>query len=183
MRTDLWRNVAVATSSMLLGALFLSGGAHAITDTVFRYSTVKTSYISIPPAAFVPLSDTYQYDKNTGIVGSSTSSKACFSAPVILPTGVVMETLGIWYQKFNDPTFNVQLLSNAFNNSSNDSLVAVNPADTAGVPRAASFNISGAAASTVDNRDNNYQLIVCMSGTLNWIAAARIKFSYRSAGY
>jgi hypothetical protein len=183
MRNAINQNGALFAAGGFAAALFVAGAAHAITDTVFRYSPAKTGYISIPPATFVPISNAYRYDKTSLIVGSSNTSKACFSAPVILPTGVVMELLDIWYQKFNDPTFQLQLLRNAFNTSSNESLVAVEPADTAGKPKAASFGITSATSTTVDNQRNNYQLIVCMTGTLNWIAAARIKFSYNSAGY
>ena len=43
----------MATSTVALCVLFVSGAAQAITDSVFRYSTPKTGYLSIPATSFI----------------------------------------------------------------------------------------------------------------------------------
>src|SRR3954447_6275749 len=48
------RNAAFFAAGGFAAALFLAGAAHAITDTVFKYSTPKTGYLTLDPMAFAP---------------------------------------------------------------------------------------------------------------------------------
>jgi hypothetical protein len=170
------RYVIIALSGVLIG-LLLSGGAHAIVETTFRYTTPQTGYLMIPPAAFVPQDKTVTYSN----LGDSldTTGTGCFSAPVNLPNGAKMTQFGIWYAK-DDAT------------AGSSQLVRVTPADgsVSGVaymePAASARRFKGAAITvpsdqTVNNARYMYFAVQCQTDQ-TYFYGARIQYTYVAAG-
>src|SRR4051794_14416092 len=91
------RSAVLFGAGGFLAALFLSGDAQAITDTVFKYSAAKTGRLPIPAAAFTPEGSAVKYVNLGGELGPLTTSDACFHAPVNLANGAKMTTLVTYY--------------------------------------------------------------------------------------
>jgi hypothetical protein len=176
------RMIAVVTAGGLLAAFALSGVAQAVTDTIFKYTTPKTGYLAISPVAFAPELSSLQYSVGRSILLAANGT-ACFEAPVNLPQGAKMTALAIWYRRTAPNSFSVGLNRHPIAPENLVSVVVANPvADTGGVYKPASYNITNASEQTVDNQHNNYFLVVCLSNTNDEFYGARITYSYDSAG-
>ena len=96
--------VALVAVGGLLAVLSFGGVAQAITENVFRYSSPKTSSLTLSSADFVPSStfssQNYVFDE-TGITTTSISQR-CFVAPVHLPQGATIKQLRAFYRRPND---------------------------------------------------------------------------------
>jgi hypothetical protein len=173
MKTML-RMLTAATVSGVVIALSLSGIARAITDTVFRYSTEKKGYLSIPPSAFLPENSTRSYSTN-GHQLTPQGSFTCFFAPAHFPNRANLTALAIWYKR-TDAEAIVRLLRHDHYSSSaiiDKTLVATG--DTVGVKN---FAIT---SEIVNNAQYAYQVLVCVD-VADYLTQVRIAYTYTDAG-
>jgi len=177
------RNVAFFVAGGFFAALFVGGVAHAITSTIFQYSSPQTSYLSIPAAAFTPANSNYTYFKDDrSIVPGSINTEACFTAPVNLPDAVKIQSIGVFYTR----SINAQELTLFFNRLD---LVTGSTGDALLNKQLVPNNQYGSAAfkivTNVNNRRYTYVLTTCMqqdvSGEVE-LHAVRVAYTYANAG-
>lgn len=165
---------------LVFAAVVFSGKAGAITDTIFKYSTTKTGYFSISAVAFSPNISTNQYYfQNQVDLRPSTNDLMCFAAPIFLPHGARMTEVRFWHANYNgSQTFRIMRrgVGRWFDVISTGSF----PQTTF----TSYFEYAKSIPSVVvNNRDYSYHLEYCVQNGLNaWIAKARIKYTYNTAG-
>jgi hypothetical protein len=176
------RNAGFFVAGGFAAVLVLSGAAHAITDTAFRYSTPQTGWLSIPPAAFMPISNAYTW-ANFGYSLTGNTNAACFSAAVNLPQGAKMTAFAFWYQRndSNNGNFTIALHRQNLKSGSVDEIATIAAANTGGVRKAFSNAITNVSLQTVNNAAYNYVINQCVSATETFYGA-RIAYSYTTAG-
>jgi hypothetical protein len=89
----------------LVGAItifaFINGPAHAITDAIFKYSTLKTGHLALHPMEFVPTSQAdaassgYDIHWESGAV--TATSSMCVNAGLHLPQGATITAVAGWF--------------------------------------------------------------------------------------
>lgn len=179
------RPAAIALGLGVIAILSHSGTAHAITDAVFRYSTVQTGNLAIPSTAFGPLGsdNQYVYDSGRSALRLQTTDFACYAAPVNLPRGANMTTINVWYTNLGG-TASVKLLKRI--NSS------VAPEELADRPLTQTADINSvfqvaksitAAGAVIDNIRNSYWVQFCGQNSQNILLySVRITYTYGNAG-
>jgi len=177
------RNAALFAAGGLVAALFLAGAAHAITDTVFKYSSAQTAYLAMPVASFVPFSSGQAASSADGIsIHSGSTATSCFFAPVNLPQGALMTELAGWYSE-DGGFITLELARQRLSAGQFTLIVAESLADTAGARASASFNITDPSLQAVDNQRYNYEVISCFNSSANLrLYGARVTFTYTKAG-
>jgi len=174
------KNHTIAIAAAFLAPLLVNGGAQAITDNVFRYSSPKTGHLQIPAAAFgVTHSDT-GFDKSAILFSPSDDVDTCFAAAVNLPDRARMTDLAVWYVKGNGTDFTVQLFAQKMTDGSVSSPVGGQLADNGGARTRANFNIT--TGQVVDNQNHNYTIQVCTNARNNEFYGARVTYTYVTAG-
>jgi hypothetical protein len=98
----------VAAAGAVAGMLFAGGAAHAVTDTIFRYSTPKTGFVTIQSIAFNPDASGTAFHSAIQLT-LDVAGAACFLAPVNMPQGAKMSALQIWYKRATPNFFTVAL--------------------------------------------------------------------------
>jgi hypothetical protein len=180
MTITLTRGQLIAATA-LLATVFLGGTAEAITDTVFKYSTVQTGYLTVPAAAFVSESSADQFAQNGVTIQPATTNTLCMDAPVNLPEGAKMTTIGVWYAT-NGGLMQVQMFRQNLSTGTNVTLARRVLADTAGSRAQANLAVTG-AGQIIKNEAFSYDLNFCTQGaTANKFYSARIRYTYSTAG-
>jgi len=181
MKNAISSKAAFFAAGGFAAALFITGAAHAITDTLFRYSSPKVGYLSINNAEFAPESQLVEYSRTSSSLKLTVSDMGCFYATAHIPEGATLASLGLWYSKFDGTTFHLGF--DALKQSTNSliNLVATEAASTGGARKFASFSLLNAK---VDNAHLNYMLTICMESTTgeNTLYDARITYTYNNAG-
>jgi hypothetical protein len=184
MKKPITRNTVFFAAGGFAAALFLAGAAHAITDTVFRYSSPKQGYVSFDPMAFTPQSNNDASDYSLGWVsnfGITTGSNMCFNTGVNLPQGATITGLTIWERS---TVANISPAITFKRRSVVTGVVEVigikDFTDTSGTRKALNVTISS-AMNVVDNSRYTYGLGGCINSTMNFYGA-RIAYTYVSAG-
>ncbi|MGB7259434.1 MAG: hypothetical protein WBD48_15275 [Pseudolabrys sp.] len=175
------RYVALAAGVAIGVAFALSGAAHAITDTVFRYSTTQKGFLGFPPSAFAPGNggNTFYNIYNDGTLLQVASAQTCVNAPVNLPQGATMTDFAIWYSK-QTGTAVLTLVTATYSANADTVLLTLSLADTASARVGISRAITGAGA-RIDNAHNSYWLRFCAdNGT--YFNGMRIAYTYTTAG-
>jgi hypothetical protein len=168
-------------ATALLATVFLGGTAEAITDTVFKYSTVQTGYLTIPVSAFVPESSADQFGQNGVSIQPVTTGLLCMDAPVNLPEGAKVTTIGVWYAT-NGGDMQVQMFRQNLATGTNVTLARRVLADTAGSRAQANLAVTG-TGQIIKNEAFSYDLNFCTQGaTANKFYSARIRYTYSTAG-
>jgi hypothetical protein len=172
--------IAAGLAAGILIGLFLSGAAHAITDTVFRYSAVQTGYYSINVAALVPsvAGADYAVSANTSSIQSSTMS--CYETGVNLPDRAKMTGVTVWYDDSGSGIV-TNLIRINLNTGLNDNLLSKINNSSGGNRVARLYPLSGAIA-TINNKGFSYALAICMTHNTAKFYGARITYTYNSAG-
>lgn len=175
------RNAAFFAAGGFVAALFLAGAAHAITDTVFKYTTPKTGFLAFPPAAFAPAGGTYNIYNDGSILQVNTNNTTCLVAPVNLPQGATMTGLAIWYAKISG-TVDLKLVTMPFSTAAWNELLDMSLADTSFERVGKARSITGAAAK-IDNVHNSYWLHFCATNSSStYFNSVRITYTYTNAG-
>jgi hypothetical protein len=176
------RNAAFFAAGGFAAALFLAGAAHAITDTVFQYSTPKTGYLSIPAAAFGVQTDSTPFFNEGGYARSNSPNYVVFVAPVNLPNGTSMERVTFFYGPKSGNTIFVNVLRQKWSDGSTESLAFKTFNNTSGLRTAANVPISDAAKAPINNGQYNYYITINISTTEDFIFGSRITYTYTNAG-
>jgi hypothetical protein len=177
--------VKIAALAAALNLMIAGGAAHAITDTVFRYSTPQTGFLNIPPTAQVPQWDIYAYlHFNNGVLRVSTNAEACFAAPVYLPERATVREFAAWYSN-GGGTLSLTLSRMANSTTFGGEQIATTAlSDTGGVGiyAKAKKSVSGGAAE-IDNSRFSYWMGYCAVNAVNaTLLNVRITYTYRNAG-
>jgi hypothetical protein len=174
------RGAAIAAGGVLLAAA-LGGGAQAITDTVFRYSTTKTGYYTIGHFGMIPDSAADAANYNNDLVGGITSLGAghCFSSNVHLPQGATMKSVRLWYNEANQGTSFVVLYRQSLSTTPATAPIVSRTLPASGSSQTTAFPI--ATWGHVNNAGFAYGLAVCL-GSGARLFSARIAYTYNTAG-
>jgi len=172
------RHVAIAAAGGVLAVLSFSGVAQAITDTVFKYTSPRTSYYSIGHLALNPLGSAFA----TGYVrdysgGLQTNPTACFGVGVNLPQGATVTEVRVWYKGSTggNPSFVflVQRMSSA-----NSTLFLAAGKDNTGTSQFVDVPVGSI---TINNIQNAYEFATCLNPN-DTFHAARITYTAGNAG-
>jgi hypothetical protein len=181
-------NTTVAPRARAIGlaaaALSLSfgGAAQAITDTIFKYSTPKTGYLTLMPAAFTPRSLDFNYSLSNGYLRATTANITCFAAPVNLPQYAKMTSITMFYTLTSPDAMTLSLEYHVLAGGAG-TVVSDSPPATGGYPKWVNIPITNASLQTVDNAHNGYYFDLCMQTTHNSnFNGARMNYTYTNAG-
>lgn len=177
------RHLPALATTLAAGAVagvLMSGTAHAVTDTVFRYATPKTGALTLLAAAFTPAQHTSTWS-NVGWSLSGAGGSTCFYAAVNLPQGAKITNLAVWYAK-NDSSGSYLFLTREQLSTGNTALVgSVLATDSGNVRGGKQAAITNAAVNTVNNLAYGYYLEKCVSST-EVFYGSRITYTYQTAG-
>ena len=153
----------------------------AIDDSKINYAT-KTGYLSIPPAAFSPLNESYVYSiGETGFYVTGGTPSGSFYAPIQLPSGAVLKKLTYTSQDNSGASFTSATIARA-KNSSPASLPGLAFVTTQGQPNSAAWQqreTSNITDPTIDNATYSYSLRVFLGDNLaNGIEAGPVVIEY-----
>jgi hypothetical protein len=172
------RHVGIALAGIVIG-IMLSGGAHAIVNGAFRYSTPQTGYLTIPAAAFIPAANGAVYTNDGNAI--RTTGDQCFTTGVNLPQDAKIAQLAMWFSK-NDATPVTLSLDRAELQTFNFTTVAsLSPGNTGGVGKSIAMNVTDTTKQTVNNIRYMYYINHCISDQ-EFFVGARIKYTYTTAG-
>jgi hypothetical protein len=178
------RNAPFFVVVAIVSAVFLGGAAHAITDTVFRYSHVKTGHFSLSPLAFAP-SDFNHANRYAIIYGPPGmrpigGQNACFNAGVNLPDGARMTNFAVSHTTDIANGVTVFLTRHTIRDGSVDLIIQEELGDTLGARRLTRLLINGMAR--VDNQRYAYGVGICLNSPNTAYFGGRIAYTYSKAG-
>jgi len=173
------RNMATFAVSAL-AIIVLGGAAHAVTDTIFKYTNPRTGFFTIDPMALSADTDgrTYTIDYTNGNI----SGTGCFSTGVNLPNGATITALTVWIASGAGSDPNFTLLRRDLGSGNPDLLlnhVLVNDDSTART--AHNFKFANNASAKVDNK-HTFGFAVCLPDATNFFLGGRIAYTYTTAG-
>jgi hypothetical protein len=175
--------ITLAIFALLGLALLPHETARAITDTVFRYSTAKQGYLSVPSAAFTSEENTTPYVNNGLIARADSASFASFVAPALFPNGVRLAHLTAYYKPVSGDTIFVEMWRQRLSDGSLESIVFQEPSGNSGVRTHTTYAISNPATQVVDNEHYSYYLGLGIGGNgADWFYGMRIEYAYNNAG-
>ncbi|HTM74105.1 MAG TPA: hypothetical protein VL198_12825 [Pseudolabrys sp.] len=170
------RNIAFFAAGGFVAALFLAGAAHAITDTVFKYSTPQVGHFTVDALGFSPDSNGVQYGTDWTSGGKTTSAQSfgCFNTAVDLPNGARLKGLDIWYKTQVRVQFLRHKLSDGTLHLIGSDITFTDGSGTRQLGKMAF------ASELVDSANYSYGIGVCL--TSGSFYAARVDYTYTTAG-
>jgi hypothetical protein len=173
------RTFAVATCSGVVIALTLSGAARAITDTVFRYSTPKTGYLTLHPVAFTIQASSMAFVvlQDTAI---SPEPDGCLGAPVNLPHGATITAVTFWMTTGDPDPASVRMFRTRLQTGANEYLFSENAPNHGGVRR--SFSLDVPDFNVINNAQYAYGVVACMINNPDALHGVRVTYTYSNAG-
>jgi hypothetical protein len=171
-----WR-IAVAAA---VGTAALIGTAQAITDNAFNYSTPKTAFFSINPAAMVPGDSGLQYMSDSDDLRLTAAGNGCFGTGVNLPQGAIVQTVVVWYSS-GAGSPNVGFVRHHFDNAGMTEGYFLDASSNTGQRTQVGVAIPTTLA-TIANDLYSYSFVWCPATTDNHFHNARIKYTYNKAG-
>jgi hypothetical protein len=176
-----WRHAGYFAAGALVTATLVGGAAHAVTDTIFKYTTPKTGYLSVDPVGLMPLTHDdadaygiyYVYDGVT----TTTRAYSCFGKSVELPQGAKVTALAGWYQR----GMRLSLYRHSPAQASSEVIADRVFKTTETTVRPGTVAIDAARA-TINNQRYTYALIMCLPETSNNFFGARVTYTYTTAG-
>ena len=173
-----WR-IAVA---VVVATIAVIGAAQAITDNAFNYSSAKVGFFSINPVALTSDSSLMDYSRDATRLSREGGAGECFGGGVNLPQGAKMTNLVVWYQSSDiglDPEFFLQRQRHS--DGTLQTIAHIVGHDDTGLRKTASVVVASTLAA-VDNVNFSYAFRACLSAIPNTFNAARIRYTYTSAG-
>ena len=164
----------------VLGVALLGGGALAITDTTFRYSTPKTGHYGISYLTMTPTSSTTNYSSSATTGLSTTSASGCFSTGVSLPHGATITGLTVWYGSTSASTPTVYFLRHKSSDGAVNTISYTSFRSSGGARKSATLPVSPNYVE-VNNVGYTYAFVVCLSPG-DYFYAGRIPDTYTNAG-
>jgi hypothetical protein len=185
------RNAAAFAAGGFVAALFLAGAAHAITDTIFKYSTPKAGSYGLSPLGFIPGDNTIADGYAFVIAGGFQSLQlfnghtfGCFETGVNLPQGATISGLTMWYSTDTNVGVGTSLVRAKLSDGTDDVLATINSINTNQLRKSQTTTVSNSAIATVNNNQYVYTVSVCLSSPnlLSRYFAGRISYTYTTAG-
>jgi hypothetical protein len=176
----LTRNIAVLAASAVALVLVIGGAAHAVTDTVFKYTNPRTGFFTIDPMALTPDPDfrTYTTSYNAG----NLTGTGCFNTGVNLPNGATITALTVWFASgaSSDPSF--FFVRRDLTTGNPDTFVnGVSVHDDSTARKGHTFKIPNTAIAKVDGV-HSYGFGVCFPDATNSFLGARVAYTFTTAG-
>lgn len=177
--------LVLSAFGILVFGVALGGGAQAVTDTIFKYTSPKTGYLSLGPGAFSL--DGYNNDNTKltsigGIFGSDPMNMmgSCGLAGVNLPQGAKVTAINFWATSTSGTGPSLSFYRVA---------VATGAQQTIGDKTLKSMNGNRLQVNmaleptqtTIDNQTYFYHLLACANGASS-VKGARITYTYDNAG-
>jgi hypothetical protein len=178
---NLTRGTVIAAAGILV-AVSLTGAAFAVTDTVFRYKTEHSGFLSLAPMAFAA-ADSDSATQLTATFPTEVSGSACMMTGVNLPQSAKITALAAWASTGNGVTgaaFTITLFRNNPSTSASDVIADASMQADSG-RKALNARVTNAGLGQVDNRFYNYSVGICQSSTSDFYGA-RINYTYVTAG-
>jgi hypothetical protein len=173
------RRLSLVLAAAAALALVVVGAAYALTANSFRYSSVKTGFITVSPMDFGPDGDNTAYFNNWS-TGLGDTSGGCHNAGVNLPQGSKVKSITYFYKSGAASNFFGRFVRMRLGTGVGaDIIVNANPANDAGTAASVTRNV-GAANQSV-NSSFAYGVGVC-PGSDGTFLGARVKYTYRNAG-
>jgi hypothetical protein len=176
------RNAAMISASIVVAAAIL-GAAQAATENIYRYSTPKTGYYAIDNTDLSPDgTNSLAYLNEWDVALRPDENKdGCFNTGVHLPHGAVISQVRVFYQATaGAQTSFVRIERKAYSTGVNEVVTEgqlPDSADRVGV------NIPlNASLSTVNNGSFSYGFGICLRNDTDMFYAARIRYTYDTAG-
>jgi hypothetical protein len=165
----------------LLGIFALSGGALAITDSVFKYTNPKTGYYGIDHMAMAPdgTSSANDYGMDWGN-GLQAATGNCFNTAVNLPNGATITNVTVWYEGGTDAVLTVQLHRHKFIDGTSELVGTNSLTDTTSTRTSGNVPVAATIA-VINNQQYSYGFGICVHST-SFFYAARIRYQYSNAG-
>jgi hypothetical protein len=190
MRSHL-RNATYFVAGGLLFALLVGGAAHAITDTVFKYSSVKTGYYGLSPLKFVP--DDYQDAAGYADVFAggfqflqlaNGNTSGCFATGVNLPQGAKVTSFSMWYSSDQVDGVGTSLVRAALTDGADDVIATLDSTNASQTRTQRTKAIPDSVIVTIDNGHFVYSTTVCLNSAnqQSRYYAGRIGYTYSNAG-
>lgn len=183
--SSLSRALILAASAGALIASSFGDIAHAITDTVFRYSSLKTGYLSLLPGAFAPgdsvAANNYAIAPQFYIL-TNHNGGLCFDAGIHLPEGARMTSLKAWGKTDTGDGVNARIVRANLATGDADEVAFVGSTDTSGTRFAMTTPIPSSASAIINNEHYGYAAEVCIGTAATEFYSARITYVYRDAG-
>ena len=173
------RHIAIAA---IVATVTGIGGAQAITDNVFRYSSTKTGFYGISSLDLVPGNNNTapNYDNSTAGGLFKLQQNGCFGTGVHLPNGATITAVRVWYASGVNGNPTVSLLQVRFVQFGVSSVITSKTlADNSGTTKVADLTVS--QPHKVGNSSGIYGWEVCLTPN-DIFYAARITYTYETAG-
>jgi hypothetical protein len=179
------RNAAFFAAGGFMAAVFLVSAAHAVTDTIFKYSTVKTGYFGLSPLAFSPSDFNYASGfvvqfASVGVRPAGSRTSACFNANVNLPQGATITDFVVSHE--TDVTRGVELFLTRHGLDGTDAFIAATQSGNTGGARHWLRAPINSAMAVVDNSRYAYGAGVCVNSANSAFFVGRITYTYTNAG-
>jgi hypothetical protein len=179
--TNLKSSSRKAIAYGVIGALFASGTAFAITDSAFTYSSAKTGYYGISNLGMAPASvPADNMFLNPGMSGGLEGS-GCFHKGVNLPQGAVVTELVVYYAAIDEDDVVVTLKRQRLSDGNQQNIASKAMTDDLSGSRASDTVPITASRATIANGGFNYGFQVCLDSGGTFFGA-RITYTYTSAG-
>jgi len=170
-------------ATFALGALaivLLGGGAHAVTDTIFKYTNPRTGFFTIDPMALSADTDSRTY--TTDYQNGNISGTGCFNTGVNLPNGAIVTALTVWIASGAGTDPNFVLLRRDLGTGNADVLLNhVNVHDDSTARTAHIFKFANNTGVKADNT-HTFAFAVCLPDATNFFLGARVAYTYTTAG-
>jgi hypothetical protein len=161
-------------------ALVVVGAAYALTANSFKYSSVKTGYVTVSHMDFAPDSGSSTTHFNSWSGGLTDSGGNCLNAGTNLPQGSKVKSITFFYKSGAGSEFFGRFVRmNLGTGAGVDIAPAVNPANDLGT--ASSVASSVAAVNQPVTRAFSYGVGAC-PGSDGTFLGARIKYTFTNAG-
>jgi hypothetical protein len=174
------RHWQIALTAVLASCVAI-GAAHAITVTVFKYSSPKSGWLTINPSDLVPESNVITYSAGSASLVLNGSVAGCFFAPLHLPQGARMGQVIIWYlSDAGGSDLQFQVIRTRLSDNLSD-LTFKNAHDDSFTRKSAAL-IVPAAWATVNNGGYRYDFVYCPQSNDNIFYGGRVAYTYGDAG-
>jgi hypothetical protein len=172
------RNMAFALGALAI--IVLGGAAHAVTDTIFKYTNPRTGFFTIDPMALSVDDDNRSY--TIDYANGNISGAGCFSTGLNLPNGSTITALTVWIASGAGTDPNFVLLRRDLGTGNADFLLNhVDVHDDSTQRTAHIFKFTNSATAKVDNT-HTFAFAVCLPDATNFFLGARVAYTYTTAG-
>jgi hypothetical protein len=175
------RNAAMISASIVVAAAIL-GAAHAATDTVFRYSSPQVGYFAIDNTDLSPDgTNSLAYFNEWDIAISPDDGQACFNTGIHLPQGAVINQFRVFYEggAGSDKPF-VTIQRKPYTTGINEP-VAEQDLQTSATRAAMNITLN-TSRTKINNASFSYGFGICLRNQNDKFYAARIRYTYETAG-